>query len=65
MSDSFHCGVNDVVDSQSGNWSEETSDIDTVGIPQVLLTDPQLVSFVNNQISLEGHVERHYDSEVS
>ena len=31
----------------------------------MLLANPQLISFINYQISFEGHVQRHYKSEIS
>lgn len=65
LSNELHCGGDDVEDTEGGDRGEETGDVHVSGTPEMLLREEELISLVNNQIGLEGHVEGNEDSEVS
>ena len=62
--DGFHGGVDYVVDSKGGDGGEQSDGIESEGWPEDLLADVELVSFFNNEIGLEGHVEGDENSEI-
>ena len=65
LSDHSHGSRDDVVDTKGRDRSEETGSINSSRVPEVLLTNPQLVSLVHNEVSLEGHIKGNEDTEVS
>lgn len=65
LRDQLHGGRDDVEDSEGGDGSEETGHVDVGGAPEMELAEPELVSLVDHQVGLEGHVERNEDSEVA
>jgi len=56
--DGFHSSVDDVEDSAGGDGGEESERIEAEGGPEDLLSGVQFVSFFQNEIGLEGYVER-------
>lgn len=64
LSDQLHGGRDDIEDTEGGDGSEETSHVDVGGTPEMELAEPELISLVDHQVGLEGHVERNEDTEV-
>ena len=65
MSDGPHGGVEDVVDSDGGDGGEETHGVESKRRVKDLLTQPELVSLIQDQVGLETDIQGDEDTEVS
>jgi hypothetical protein len=56
--------LDNVEDSDGGDGGEETGNVHAGCAPKMLLGEEDLISLVNDEVGLEGHVQRDEDTEI-